>query len=861
MKTVKQKKSLISILSAVLGVVFALITGITYCATTLNLEYFSNPSSTSAYLGNQEYVMINDTLTKPVSYGEGIHNFEIAMQYSMSYDFDVRLRYTLSWSGGGDVGNVILNFANRDNIIYDEQYIYLADPVKAGNGKIAFITGVNFADCNDPNYYGKSLTITIEEKIYKAQTEYDTNHLLYLESSNASKVWLSHKPKTEDLEKVTNLNNAQILMYNYRRSFDYGIKYPGPESAYKKVNTTQNGNTTTTAATWLGGNKSYAGTAMYVSTGNKAISLTITVNGIWYDNNAEESDAVSENSIKYNYSSNWSHSSWIDNQLWEVRTFDYIIPANKTFYIDILDSIEITSANKNPNTIEFDKHRMVTNKIVVDTDSTEGGEVIFDYSDNNNSNFIKRAELSVDQSSNLTGNYSSKPVSIVNSSIYSNGLYEMKLTKEDAVQQTFTTSISLINNTGFTQSVQLNYDLYYHISNGNENLYDGTEEDNIADRNRAEKYVYDGTWTEEYALKNSGITYGYSKKSSRLITSPNATIIVAPYSCVSLVEQYSVSSDLQADLETKSGNINTYSDVWTFLDVSVKQSDGNDLISKVEDPSIVNLALETTTNNSTVSISVKNNSTSTISGIKISSFSVYELSKVTNDSYRVLTNKPSDWKASYWKYYSKDPSTGEFVQLKADTLGDAALPANTYYEKSQSYKTDSISLTLKDEFEQNATTITNKSDVDVVLKPGESIVVATVTTSQTHHVAVKGLAESTTVSKPEKPMIVNNGSSDAYIINNSENSYYLRFSGILTDETKFKVESITDDQGSNNMNYYVGIFRPGQIIKVSMTKAGDLLESDIIEVGAVFDEDDLSGWNSEYITLMSKYFALIKNGN
>ena len=130
MKRAKTKRNLFSIFSAIIGVVFALITGVTYCVSSLTLNYGSNPNSTSAYLGNQQYVMINDTINSPIAYGEGTHNFEIAMRYSISYDFDVRLNYSLEWSNGAVADNVILHFANRDNVIYDEGH--------ASNGNFDF---------------------------------------------------------------------------------------------------------------------------------------------------------------------------------------------------------------------------------------------------------------------------------------------------------------------------------------------------------------------------------------------------------------------------------------------------------------------------------------------------------------------------------------------------------------------------------------------------------------------------------------------------------------------------------------------------------------------------------------------------
>ena len=161
MKKAKTTKKIYAIFSAILGVVFAFIMGATYCATSLNLMYISKDVSTSAYLGNQQIHLINDTEKNPISFGEGSHNFEIALQYSVDYDFDVRIQYALSWSGGASSDNVILNFANKDNVINDDKYIYLAKSVAAGSGKLTLINGVEFVNPKDSSYDGKNLTITI----------------------------------------------------------------------------------------------------------------------------------------------------------------------------------------------------------------------------------------------------------------------------------------------------------------------------------------------------------------------------------------------------------------------------------------------------------------------------------------------------------------------------------------------------------------------------------------------------------------------------------------------------------------------------------------------------------------------------
>ena len=161
MRKAKTNK-LIIILSALLGVVFAFSVGYTFAAALMKFEYTSNPKSTQAYLGNNQMVLINSTKTNPIPFGANANNVEIAIEYSLSTleDFDFRIEYSLSWSGGASKNNVILNFANRDNLIVDESYIFgNSGELTNRNGRIAIISTIDFVDLNDKTYIGKYLTI------------------------------------------------------------------------------------------------------------------------------------------------------------------------------------------------------------------------------------------------------------------------------------------------------------------------------------------------------------------------------------------------------------------------------------------------------------------------------------------------------------------------------------------------------------------------------------------------------------------------------------------------------------------------------------------------------------------------------
>ena len=499
-----------------------------------------------------------------------------------------------------------------------------------------------------------------------------------------------------------------------------------------------------------------------------------------------------------------------------------------------------------------------------------------------NQKLIRKAELDVDTETTLSGNaYVKKDVEIVNTSIYSNGLYEIKTV---ASEQSYNTNISLINNTPETKRVSLTYQLYYFIRNGMTEFTDGVEG---VGGNRAEEYVQSNTWTKEEAFAEN-LSYGYAiaNTNNTMLTSSIVTsVTVGPYSSVKLVDNYKISSDFQGVLSTVSGNITTAYDVWTYLVVNVAQDAGNkDLISTVSSPSTSSLAIETTVEGSNVSLSVKNNTSSIVTGFTISDFVIAELTQVIDnddDYYSALTYRPSDWIASYWKYYKKvkisdgadlgstHDDVYEYVQLTYDELAEQSqtnpdyFPSTpTYYEKIKEYyksESDIITLTVDNtKFTKNGNTITNKSTLKLL--PGESIVFATARTTQTNQVNVKGFV-SASLTQANSMMIVNNGTEDAYLINNTTKDYYVRFTGSVdSSATNFVVGNYTNGGSTQTHTYYIGIVRAGQIIKVPMTSAGELNSVDMVEVSNEFNAGALTTakWSPEIIQLLTKYFALVK---
>ena len=869
----KTKKNMFRILSTILGAVFALITGVTYCAKSLNLQYGLNPNSTSAYLGNQQYVVVNDTVQNPILFGEGSHNFEIALQYAFDYNFDVRLKYEMVWSQGVSVNgqnsrvatNVILHFADRNNIIYDEEYIFVANSVTAGNGKLTFITGVDFVDPTDSRYYGQTLQINIiDVKIYKQADSYDkSTHFLTtqdadnktpdedISTSVAAQAWINYKNRAR-------LTNASVMMYNYRRNYETGVPYSGLNTAYRK---TTNSSNSVTNAVWLGGNKAYAGTGMYIITGTTPIKFQVEVAGIWRDNsgNVTDKSMISENSIKYNYSEDFVHASWDNTRLWETRTFNYVVPANSAYYIDILDSVEITSADRIEDNL-YDSYRLVTNSITINPGLTKvenetpvEKQVKFSYNESS-ADFIQIKDITTNENVTATTSYANKPnkdIKVVNSSKYLNGLYEARV-GQSTQSQDFKTNISLINTTATTKTVTITYQLKYTISNGQTNLTNVVKENEVDTYTRAEEYIT-GDYTQLDAFK-SNLYYSYSLESDELSTGLVDKVTIAPYSSVTLADSYTVNSGLQQDIidifdtagagGVQADGLTENYDVWTFLNVTPSVAATTETKA--------NLVIEKSISENTVELSVKNNTKTTITGVTISAVEAVELSTATYSPEGGDT-APNDWNSSYWKYYKLSDDETTYIQLTTKET----YVKDKYYSKSQTYKNLTVTAQngfIKDENDTSLFTHTTK-----VLRPGEEVVFGVATTSATKQVYATASATSSSLTTENTAMLINAGNA-SYIVNNSSTtSYYVRFSGtyVGTDTTHIKQGGYTENQTTVTHNYYIGILRPGQIVAVPLSSVGTMGSADMVEATSNYYASTLTSkkWSSTIITDLTALFT------
>ena len=862
----KTKKKILTIFSAILGAVFALLTGITYCASSLSLSYGMNGLSTSAYIGNQQFQIINDTTNNPIPYGIGVHNFEVALQYSVSYDFDISVKYALSWSGTDSTeDNVVLHFANRDNIIYDESYIFLAESVTAGSGKITLITGAEFIDLAGKNYDKQTLTITILDsnvKIYKAQTTYSLTHPLATEAtqSTAGQAWIRHKINSTS----TTTTNAYAMVYNFRRNYAMGIEYPKLETAYEKPVATEevkNGETVTQeigrvyGPTWSGGNRYYAGTGLYVIAGSTDIELEIQVGGIW--RTLDKVDISSENNIQYNYSDNWDWKEYSSNNLWDIRTFKYKIPAKSAYYIDVLESIEITCAAG--SITNFTGYHLVTNQIIINPLQTNKVEI--SYSETNGK-LITYTPISSNGTATGKTSYNDetldRSISIINTTQYNNGLYDTYNNGSESLQ-TFAGNITLINNTADTRLVTIDINLYFHINNAGVTLYAKTGDNaylraiDLIDRATTTIYkpqdAFNATKSEV-----STLYYSYTGTCDALSAINDQTgvtsvsIKLAPYSSASVVSSYIVTKTLKDFLITSATETGfddpsttdriEYFDAWTYLipEISVSET-----VSTVGDDESVktHLMLETTQTSTETVISVKNNTNNTVTGIELQNLVIKEYYEaVQNTETKYLESIPYDWNASYWKYYDKDNNQLDSVP--------ATFQENTYWLKTKIYSSiDNSSIDYLDSFNSSTT-----------LLPGESIQVATVATA--NKIYISGTCSATSVVVPSEVTIINNGTKNPYIVNyNSSTSYYLRVGAKLS-ETDFPDFVVQGDY-----SYYIGILRPGQIIKLSFESATEieLGTNDLISTNTEYNSTLLTstyGWDATAVGVLTSYFDINK---
>ena len=789
--------NLIIILSVLLVAVFAFTIGQTFANLTLTLNVGSNPNSTTTYLAKQEYAVINDSINSPIIFGDGAKLSEVAIEYSYSYDIDIRISYSLSWSNGASTDNVILTMPNRDNFIVDDDYIFVRDSISAGTGKLTIISAVNFANTTDETYIGANLTINIDDvEIYIASDDsssYNSTHALAQGiSGEAVTAWLKYKnPSIDSL----NSSNAYVIAYNYRYNYDNGVIHPGANTAYYLDCTNYR---------LLYGNRFYAGVGLYIVTGSSPIKLTVGAVGLWRtatNTNASGDTLVFENNLKYNFDDNWTYDSAINN-VFDNMYYNYIIPANSAVYVNVIDSIEITTIGSLQNS-DYSNYRMVTNLIVNDVD-------FITFSNGIASGYIASKD------NGATTNYQQENIVVTNSGEYSPYLYNLTIASGTT---DILTSVLLTNNTSSKLSVTLTTRLNAVISNGRTQKGEG----NIDFSN------------SNYWARKEFNSSAYSAEPKSYGT------YIAPYSTIDLYEAYQIGASFFDELATQSGGVY---DAWVYLEVSVNSSSQTSSSSTNNSLDVI-ATMSNSSNSSTIELFVKNNTDSKVTNIQ----TTLSLTR-QQTTYSQLTSStaPADWRHFYWQYYIY--SNGSFI---ANTNPDF-LSTQTYYIKNVDYPLISLSNNYTTFNGFSLSSGNNFRSSSLSLMPGESAKVMEISLAYSlENIDLsQSSASGSTATSLNTIEIVNEGTANAFIVNNSTNSYYVRFLGTLnTTNTKF--ETI------GNYNYFVGIVRPGQVISVSMS-AGENLTLSLILATDEFDDNLIqtmtSSWGESATQIFENYFAI-----
>lgn len=763
----KTKLNRILYLLAILGVVFAFSIGHTYAAISLSLNTGSNLLSTTTYLAKQENVIINDTDKTPIAFGLGGRSSEVSIQYSYSYDFDIRIQYSLSWSNGKSTDNVILRFADRDSFIVDNNYIYYKDSITAGAGNLKIITGVDFTDPTDNTYAGAGLTINANVEVYKAQTSYSiSSHELTkdIQTAESAKAWIWYKNRASQ-------EKAYAIVYNLRSTYANGVDHPGSVGAYRRTYSTSS-DTKVDTSKWIGGSREYAGMGVYLITGSNPYKLQVRVSGSWRNEsgvNKDTGDAfIYINNIKFNYTSDFKKLSMSSDNVFENYTYNYTVPAYTAVYIELLDGVEVTSA-ADLNNADYTGYRILSNIYLNDFSFLSGTAPTENVPAN--TYYFTDGIASVDALGNTnvsgTTEYKKSAVTVYNTTTFNSALFNYHdATKANVTSQSYFGNASIVNNTADTLSVTVSYSINIYVSNGSNILFTKDNDNN---------YIYgqnfsDTNWYRELIPSSTGFA----------ITGQATSVVLAPYSSANVLEQYTLSI---ASLIADYNNSDAYVEV--IISTSTAQaSTGN------------NLQVEVGISGNNYVLSLKNNSDVTLTNVS----GTLEVTSRT-PLYTKENSEPADWKSNFWEYYSDNqgtPITGYSV-WGTDTVA-----------YSLSYTIGSVDMTTTTALNDFTFTATGFSNSKLTLSPGESIVMGTIPKTSNVEYVFETSATASTTNANGTIAILFNGTDDAYIYNNTTTNYYVKFDGTIS-ATLEHINTI------DSVNYYVGIVRPGQIVKIPMS--------------------------------------------
>ena len=777
----KNKSNLIKIICVIIGAVFAFTTSIVYGAFSWKREHNSG-YATGAFLPNQTYQIINDTLPNGILYSDGVKEYEVALQYSYDYAFNFYVEYELKWSNGLDASNVILNFSNRNAWIVDNSRIYYRDTVAAGTGKLPIIVGVDFVDNYNSNYYGAKLTINIKKvEIAKTNESLDQTGI-------AGAAYAQYQAR-----KLASYStaNAYAVVYNPTNKGSYQPKAPVGKTAFE-TKTSTSGSSSVTTTSKLFGNKNYVGLGAYVITGSSPINLVAKVIGSWVVDTGKTTDPssanINTNTIKYNYSSGWIGESYdVGTIVQEIRTFQYTIPAHTAMYIDIIDSVEMITRGMLAAANYTDFH--------IETDLLLNSDTQLNFENGLATSTITTKTLS---GTSYSTNLPTQDYSVVNSSKYDAALYNVTT----GGAQTYKTQIKVINNTASKMSVSASYTLKAYISNGNSTAdYQPAAGSTTPKDGNPFEFDDESHWDRDEYSYTSSITVG----------AHNASQVIAPYSAMTICTSFTVPNDMVAKLVAAKA---AYSgkDVWIELVPTITTA-----TSTAADTQLV---LETVVSGTTAKLYAKNVSSNALTSLSLNlKYSRY--STQANMTSTTLSTEPANWKKEYWKYYVSN--SGSYKQVNevnnptsnsdgSTSIKTASMPtfaAGTYYTNSGWIGA-------------NAYTTTSSA----IVNPGEKVLLGslTITASQTYDFSDYTLTGS--VATASDVNLVNETTGSAFIKNNSTTkSYYIRFSSSA---------SFTDTTKSNFFQdgsfwYLYGLIRPGQVIPINITAVDSQISIEAVE--------------------------------
>ena len=122
------------------------------------------------------------------------------------------------------------------------------------------------------------------------------------------------------------------------------------------------------------------------------------------------------------------------------------------------------------------------------------------------------------------------------------------------------------------------------------------------------------------------------------------------------------------------------------------------------------------------------------------------------------------------------------------------------------------------------------------------MVIGTATKAATGKIIVSASAKTTTAAATSGILLINSGKQDAYIVNHTSNSYFVRFGGNYTG-------SNANIEKAGSYYYYIGIVRPGQIISVPMATG----TPGTVTASATYSASTLTsaGWDSAIVTKLT----------